>query len=458
VTEQHLDLAPDEQRLESRIVYVDIGDVDFFELVRVRFNMGQRGFHIPELPLDRQREGRHRAFHALEHIDAKQVNQALFAVHLAEEALAAANLGAVLGVISRLLVWQDIAQGRITGQCEAADFQINVTDGAELAGEVNICFDVDWRKAIRETASLTDAAVFRDVPPRAGDGEVVQQSEIVESQHFNQLRWRLFGLIHRQPTVELGLGFAGGRLDTGDAVLQQGGVIAFGDKGDLIAQVCKPVVDRRGRQHEDAGLDPFLDDPTHQAVVARLLALVCRLVAEVVRLVDHHQVVVAPVHVRQIDVAGGAAVTRQIGVVQDIVVEAVRRENVAFVVSLVECPVVAQTLRRQHQYTIVAQLVVFDDRQGFEGFTEADAVCDDAATKAVQLVDGANYAITLELEQLLPHHGIADAGSGLDDSVLVHLVTVIAKQVMQYECVDGERVAVLANGLQGADQCVSAAC
>src|SRR5690606_12841388 len=132
-------------------------------------------------------------------------------------------------------------------------------------------------------------------------------------------------------------------------------------------------------------------------------------------------------------------------------------ENVAFVVSLVECPVVAQTLRRQHQYTIVAQLVVFDDRQGFEGFTEADAVCDDAATKAVQLVDGANYAITLELEQFLPHHRIPDTGRGLDDSVLVHLVTAITKQMMQYQRVDGVWIAVFANGLQGADQCVPSA-
>ena len=166
------------------------------------------------------------------------------------------------------------------------------------------------------------------------------------------------------------------------------------------------------------------------------------------RLVDHHQVVVAPVHVRQINVARGATVARQVGVVQDVVVEAVRRENVALVVGFVECPVVAQTLRRQHQNTVVAQLVVLDDRQSFEGFTEADAVRDDATTKAVQLVNGANYAITLELEQLLPHHRIADTGSGLDDSVLVHFVTAITKQVMQYQRVDGVWIAVFAKGSQ----------
>jgi hypothetical protein len=40
----------------------------------------------------RQRERRHRAFHALEHVHAQQVDQAFFAVGLAEEAFAAADL------------------------------------------------------------------------------------------------------------------------------------------------------------------------------------------------------------------------------------------------------------------------------------------------------------------------------------------------------------------------------
>ena len=102
--------------------------------------------------------------------------------------------------------------------------------------------------------------------------------------------------------------------------------------------------------------------------------------------------------------------------------------------------------------------MILDDRQGFEGLTEADAVRDDAATEAVQFVDGTNHAIPLEFEQLLPHHGIVDASSGLDDSVLVHLITAITKQVMQYQCIDSERITVLANGLQGADQRVAAAC
>jgi hypothetical protein len=41
--------------------------------------------------------------------------------------------------------------------------------------------------------------------------------------------------------------------------------------------------------------------------------------------------------------------------------------------------------------------------------------------KRLQLVDGADHAVALELEQLLPDHRVADAGGRLDDALLVHL-------------------------------------
>jgi len=71
---------------------------------RLALDAGKRRFHVPQLALHREGEGRHRAFHPLEHVDAHQVGQALFAVGLSEEALAAANLGAVLLIVRLLLV------------------------------------------------------------------------------------------------------------------------------------------------------------------------------------------------------------------------------------------------------------------------------------------------------------------------------------------------------------------
>ena len=64
---------------------------------------------------------------------------------------------------------------------------------------------------------------------------------------------------------------------------------------ELVLQVVEPVVDRGGREHEDLGLHALLDDLAHKALVARLLLFGVVGVAEIVRLVDHHEVVVAPV-------------------------------------------------------------------------------------------------------------------------------------------------------------------
>ena len=99
----------------------------------------------------------------------------------------------------------------------------------------------------------------------------------------------------------------------------------------------------------------------------------------------------------EVDVAGQPAVAGEVGVVQHVVVEAVGGEDVAAVVGLVERPVVAQPLRAQHEHAVVAQLVVLDDRERLERLTEADAVGDDAAAEALELVDRADDAVALEL-------------------------------------------------------------
>ena len=92
VLQQHFHFAPDQKALESRVVDVHIFDVDFFNRFGLGFDLRERGLHVGKLALDGEGEGGDGAFHALEDVDAQQVNQALFAVHLPEEAFAAANL------------------------------------------------------------------------------------------------------------------------------------------------------------------------------------------------------------------------------------------------------------------------------------------------------------------------------------------------------------------------------
>ena len=60
----------------------------------------------------------------------------------------------------------------------------------------------------------------------------------------------------------------------------------------------------------------------------------------------------------KVDIARQAAVAGQIGVIINVVVEAVDREDVAAVVGAVEAPVFAQPLRTEHEHAVVAKLVV----------------------------------------------------------------------------------------------------
>ena len=151
-------------------------------------DLGQGGLHVGELACERESKGGDRALHALEHVDAQEVDKAFLAVHLAEEALAAANLGAVFGVVGRLLVRQHVAQRRVGGEVEAADFVVDLADGAELAGKVHVGLDVDGLESLREAARFGGAVVLLDVLAGAGDGEQVEQLEVVEAEHVDQPR------------------------------------------------------------------------------------------------------------------------------------------------------------------------------------------------------------------------------------------------------------------------------
>ena len=123
-------------------------------------------------------------------------------------------------------------------------------------------------------ACFRGAVVFLDVLARAGDGQQIEQGEIVEAQHLDQPSRRASRLFQIQPAVELLLRLARRASMLRDAVLQQGGIVALGDEGDLVAQVGQAVVDRRGREHQHPGFHPFLDDLPHQSVVAGLAVLV----------------------------------------------------------------------------------------------------------------------------------------------------------------------------------------
>ena len=150
----------------------------------------------------------------------------------------------------------------------------------------------------------------------------------------------------------------------------------------------------------------------------------------------------------EVDIARQAVVTGQVGVIENVVVEAVAREDVAAIVGAVERPVVAQPLRAEHKDAVVPQLVVLDDRQRLEGFAEPDTVGDDATAEPLELVDGADDPVALELEQSLPDFRVANPGRRVDDLLFVELAALGSEQVVQDQRVNAGRSAVRGKAAQ----------
>ena len=113
ILEQHLHLATHDQALEGWIVEIQVLDLEFFYLFRLRLDACERSLHVAELALHGKRKRGHSALHALEHIDAQQVDQALFTVHLAEETGTTLHLRTILAVVGLLFMRQHVAQGGI---------------------------------------------------------------------------------------------------------------------------------------------------------------------------------------------------------------------------------------------------------------------------------------------------------------------------------------------------------
>ena len=182
------------------------------------------------------------------------------------------------------------------------------------------------------------------MPSGAGNRHAVQHLKEVEVERpqqcvrsaslGRQLAPCVEGLL--RPAEDLVDGFAGVQLRVDD-----GGVALVGEL-ELVFKIVETVVDRRGGEHQHLRLDARAHDAVQQAevaVLASLLAGQLAAVAEVMTLVNDHKVIVAPVDTGEVDAVGLAAVTAEVGMIQHIVAEPIRRDGVVVVVVLVGVPV-----------------------------------------------------------------------------------------------------------------------
>ena len=129
----------------------------------------------------------------------------------------------------------------------------------------------------------------------ARNGEHVKQLEIVRIDHIGETFSGTFRIGQLAPLVEALLCYTRHMRNGGNAVrLGKICVIAFGNQLYLITQVKQFVIHRRRRKHQHLGTHARLDHIFDEACVAVFLVGISALVAEVVALVNHYKVVIAP--------------------------------------------------------------------------------------------------------------------------------------------------------------------
>ena len=155
-----------------------------------------------------------------------------------------------------------------------------------------------------------------------------------------------------------------------------GEILGFSLVGELqlILQIVEPIVHRGRGEHQHLGLHAFPDDFAHEPLVARFPALGVIRIAEIMRFVDHQEVVVAPIDAIQRYPQGHALLPRQIGMRENIVVETVFGENIGRQIRIVIRPIFGEFLRAEDQHRFIPQFVVLDDGQCGECLPQSDAV------------------------------------------------------------------------------------
>ncbi|GBE30618.1 hypothetical protein BMS3Bbin04_01653 [bacterium BMS3Bbin04] len=200
------------------------------------------------------------------------------------------------------------------------------------------------------------------------------------------------------------------------------------DQQKLVSQILEAVIHRGCREQQHFGVHTGPQNPFHQKLVPRSLAsavilgLAPGVIAEVVRLINDHEIIIAPI-------VGFIDIPPQIGVSQHSECKPISEEGVACIVFAVDLPVIFQLFGAENEHATVEKFKVLYDRQRFERFSQADTVCDDAAVMLQNLVDRTLYAVLLEIIKHVPHAGFEEAGFLVKEPATFCLRQVILKNV-----------------------------
>ena len=291
-------------------------------------------------PINGEPESVDRTLQPLEQIDT----------HQAADTLLTALLGQACPlVVGEFLVFgeaggHDVVSRGVDGQVEGDQQPIDlvIVDGVPQVCQTGA--QGDGLEPLRKFADVGGIVILLNVPAGAGDGHAVQHFEEIKVQHIEQglcgppLRRKTAPFIEGllRPAEDLVNGGAGIQF-----LIDLGGVPLIG-QGQLVLQVDEPIVDRGGGKHQDLCADACPDHFVHQFQIAVLFGVFTgdlSAVAEVVALVNDHQIVVAPIQPIQFEAVGLPVLPGQVGMVQYVIPQAVLCDGVVHIVALVGVPV-----------------------------------------------------------------------------------------------------------------------
>ena len=126
------------------------------------------------------------------------------------------------------------------------------------------------------------------------------------------------------------------------------------------------------------------------------------------RLINHHQIEVAPVQRLQVNPINNAGFAGQIGVREYRISKTVFQKWIQFtdILRQINCPVLAQFLGTEYQHPVIAQFKILDNGQRQIRFSQPHTVSDNTAIVPIDFMNRALNAILLEIKQRFPDLGI----------------------------------------------------
>ena len=296
----------------------------------------------------------------------------------------------------------------------------------------------NWFVPVREVSDVGYVIVGLDMTAGAGNGHAVQELKKVEVQCAKQAVRRALCRIKLTPGIERPLCLTENLVDrlAGIQFSVNQLCVSFIGQRQLIAQIIEAVINRSGGEHQYLGLDACADHFLHQGFIAIVtLSLVhtdaAGAVAEVVGLVDDHQIIVAPVEAIQIQAVGLTVRPGKVCMKQHIIVKPVSCNRIVDIVILIGIPVLRQPLGAQHKNRFVPVFIVFNHGQRSESLAQTDAIRQDAAVILFQLIDDGQHRIPLEVVQHAPDLALLEACCLIWQDILGDVLQELAEDIVQ---------------------------